>query len=420
MIKKYLLLKMEKYILPSGKVVRLHRIQALRDIPRHNVKKGDLGGLVANGFLLSHQHDCWIGGDAIVCGNNRSKSFIYTGFSLKPLIHENAYIGGSSVVNGAYIGGDTNIVGSASIFLGQINKQSFKLANSQSELTIKGDISLYSTNINAKGELSGNGSVHYSRMTGHVHLSTNQKLESIALLGRNTIDENATIGNYIELRGENFIHGNSHVPFNYKGTNISLQNEYVNQQGKYDSIQGSIPGAKLSAQKAVSASETISPNKQLNVTPVNIDHYVNILRHIEQEYESYTTDIVKLIKYPAMVDANVPEVRNFMVLLKAANRSVALSDVTLPIVIPQLEDAYCLAENVAQKIAATHLDEKQRSSLKTAKQLLKIACDDEANENEKKMSFKAGIKALDGIIIIPEKAMDNLKEKIGILELESY
>lgn len=44
----------------------LRRIRALVDIPRHGVKKGDLGGFVTWSANLSQQGDCWIGGDAQV------------------------------------------------------------------------------------------------------------------------------------------------------------------------------------------------------------------------------------------------------------------------------------------------------------------------------------------------------------------
>lgn len=44
----------------------LHRIRALRDIPRYGVKKGDLGGFVEKENNLSQESDCWIADDATV------------------------------------------------------------------------------------------------------------------------------------------------------------------------------------------------------------------------------------------------------------------------------------------------------------------------------------------------------------------
>lgn len=57
---------MKKYELTDIRNNNLYRIRALRDIPRHNVKIGDLGGWVETEGNLSQCGDCWIGGDAAV------------------------------------------------------------------------------------------------------------------------------------------------------------------------------------------------------------------------------------------------------------------------------------------------------------------------------------------------------------------
>ena len=46
----------------------LKRIRALRDIPRHSVKAGDLGGYVESEDNLSQEGDAWIYGEASVYG----------------------------------------------------------------------------------------------------------------------------------------------------------------------------------------------------------------------------------------------------------------------------------------------------------------------------------------------------------------
>lgn len=45
---------------------KVKRIVALRDIPRHNVEKGDLGGFLEKESNLNQEGDCWVGGNAIV------------------------------------------------------------------------------------------------------------------------------------------------------------------------------------------------------------------------------------------------------------------------------------------------------------------------------------------------------------------
>ncbi len=54
---------------PSGS--RLHRIRALRDIPEHGVKAGDLGGFVQSERNLSQTGAAWISGDAVAMGESR-------------------------------------------------------------------------------------------------------------------------------------------------------------------------------------------------------------------------------------------------------------------------------------------------------------------------------------------------------------
>lgn len=61
-----------KYTLVPGSEIStrngatLHRIRALRDIPLHGVKAGDLGGYVESESNLSCFGDCWIDGLACV------------------------------------------------------------------------------------------------------------------------------------------------------------------------------------------------------------------------------------------------------------------------------------------------------------------------------------------------------------------
>ncbi|AJD93271.1 hypothetical protein JMA_39530 (plasmid) [Jeotgalibacillus malaysiensis] len=49
----------------------LYQIEALVDIPRYNVKKGDRGGFIECEDNLSHQGDCWIGRDSYVFDESR-------------------------------------------------------------------------------------------------------------------------------------------------------------------------------------------------------------------------------------------------------------------------------------------------------------------------------------------------------------
>lgn len=54
----------------------LYQIQALRDIPEHGVRKGDMGGVIKDKFSLSQEGDAWVDETCLVTGNARVKSGI--------------------------------------------------------------------------------------------------------------------------------------------------------------------------------------------------------------------------------------------------------------------------------------------------------------------------------------------------------
>jgi carbonic anhydrase/acetyltransferase-like protein (isoleucine patch superfamily) len=82
--------------------VTLYRIRALRDIPAHGVKAGDLGGWIEGGHNLSQDGDAWVSGNAKVSGDAR--------------VCEDAWVSGNTCVYGdAVISGDAWLYGYAVI-----------------------------------------------------------------------------------------------------------------------------------------------------------------------------------------------------------------------------------------------------------------------------------------------------------------
>lgn len=122
MEKKYELTK-EKYYDSRVQAV-VYRIKALRDFG--NVKKGDLGGFVANENNLSHANTCWIYDNAIVCGESKvcegaevRGAAVVCGTSTiweSTRIFENAYVY-NSVIRGSKIHGNAS-VNNAEVFWG--------------------------------------------------------------------------------------------------------------------------------------------------------------------------------------------------------------------------------------------------------------------------------------------------------------
>lgn len=152
-----------------------------------------------------------------------------------------------------------------------------------------------------------------------------------------------------------------------------------------------------------------------------IQRYLDVINETLEEYESYTTDLIKLIKYPAMADASVIETQNLLVAIKRAKRAMNhIEEIeALKSASETLEQAFVTAENRAKAMAAEYLDDKKKGSLKKAGNLIAIACDDASTEQEKKSSVKATLSTLAGILDVSDTAIENLKMKVGILELEA-
>ena len=102
-MKKYELTN-ETKTLADGTV--LHRIRALRDIPRFGVKAGELGGFIEGENNLSQDGDAWVSGNAEVFGDAE--------------IYDNAKVSGDAGVSGnarvygnAWVSGDAWVYGDA-------------------------------------------------------------------------------------------------------------------------------------------------------------------------------------------------------------------------------------------------------------------------------------------------------------------
>ena len=86
--------------------ITLHRIRALRNIPRYGVKSGDLGGWIEAESNLSQDGDAWVSDDARVYGNAK--------------VYGNARVCGDAWVYGdawvfgnAWVSGDARVYGNA-------------------------------------------------------------------------------------------------------------------------------------------------------------------------------------------------------------------------------------------------------------------------------------------------------------------
>ncbi len=92
----------------------LHRIRALKDIPRYGIKKGQLGGWVQSEDNLAQRGDCWIGDEAMVYDN--AKVFGHASASNAARVYDCAQVyGHAKVCEFADISGDARVFGKACV-----------------------------------------------------------------------------------------------------------------------------------------------------------------------------------------------------------------------------------------------------------------------------------------------------------------
>lgn len=103
---------MKKYEF-TGKVkticgATLHRIRALRDIPKYGVKAGDLGGWIEKEDNLSQSGEAWVSGEACVTGDARVMGLA--------LVTDSACVTGSAwVTDEARVTGKALVTGEARV-----------------------------------------------------------------------------------------------------------------------------------------------------------------------------------------------------------------------------------------------------------------------------------------------------------------
>lgn len=496
---------------------KFYRIEAIRDIPRHNVKAGELGGLVSSALTLSQEGDCWIGkesvvqssskmeakgissvqGNALVSGKCHAKNSIITDDVI--IDAKSAYLKDSKVNdNATIIGDDVSIVDSYLVekskvkafnsenyaclsitnsYLGRalieaegeianvstrelfeasgsmkirFNKQDKILRNLSKPFRANGRIfidyfNLMGTTVELTGKVAlESGIVHDGNLkvadsslrnvhgSGIIEVTGGSKVYSSKLNGVNIIKDGVTIHSSSTLTGTNSISGTITLP---KFSRINNQNISMDKNGlieKHDSDPDQINEVQVKTKQLEAEHsrlqreiETLTKTLNANISSDaenidDIDIYKDIIRAVEADYEAYSTDVVKLIKYPAMVDSSVPETQELMLKLRSARRFIKVNNASLlEKSALELEQAFIRAENNAYKIAATFLSEKERAGLKRADKALAIALDENANEHERRAGYKSGMKSLEGVLPLSEQAVFALKEKIGLKEIEA-
>jgi carbonic anhydrase/acetyltransferase-like protein (isoleucine patch superfamily) len=401
----------------------LRRIRALVDIPRHGVKAGDIGGYVSDAHTLSQVGDCWIGGDAVVAGNARvignsivsEEAGILAESRIELVIGDNAKIDGCAFVHyrqefsepdyfiahinenahifgNAYIQNALYISGSVQIFDDARIENSKYIADSciirekaflRGDNSVTGTSEIFGTTTVAQGTIiAGNSKIGTSGKS--LYVPANKKLVSVTMGARDAV----TVPDLTAARRRN-INEIMHQ-FKKSGKNNTAHIEEL--------------------QKSIKAPSSLSSDDQTIS--------IQTLDEITTRIEIYQKDIVKIIKYPLMVDTTDPFTAKMMMLFNKAQRLRSFSDnKKFSDVVDALEEAFLAAEANALRLASTKLSEDEQKKTAKATDLLRIAMDNAASENEKQVAFKQGLKQLEGIILVPENAIETFRVNAGIAQL---
>ena len=108
----------EKYELTNETIMHLgvvlHRIRALRDIPKYNIKAGDLGGYIEKEDNLSQYGDAWVGDRALVFGDARVFGNAYVGNEVQVFGNVRVF-GNARVTDNARVSGNAWMFGNARV-----------------------------------------------------------------------------------------------------------------------------------------------------------------------------------------------------------------------------------------------------------------------------------------------------------------
>lgn len=363
---------------PKG--VKLHRIKALVDIPLHKVKAGDLGGYVQHKFNLSHNDESWVGGDAVIMGLATVKD--------NALVTDNASVYGKTASlfgtrftdydDIIYVEDFSQIRDTA--MADHLSGYAFKISGT----TVMRDNSYTSGKI-CNWDLSGNAKITtYFLDSGHGRIMSGN--DSLSMMEDSKKFSVITPGG-IQLRLEALQAGRD-VP---------------------DPWETSLHPVELLAIKT-------GYQQKPDLLPMDAE-ILRMVRHIESEYESYTHDIVNLIRYPLLADMDCEPTREFAILLRRVQRIIADGGVPDLDSVMLLESRFVEAEGNARKAGSARLPEEGRKALEKTSQLILVAEDEAATENEKQMAFKQVFKQLEGFVDVPDVAKEIFRVKIGLREL---
>jgi carbonic anhydrase/acetyltransferase-like protein (isoleucine patch superfamily) len=405
----------------SDKSARFYRLQATRDIPEHGVKAGDFGGYVTNKNILSQDGSCWIEGQAQAIGRVSIEDNVY--LADKAVVHaaDQGWNGYPVFIN---LSDDVKITGNATVYA-KLSKSDSDYYDNEKNIsgsvhifdeayintvsTIKDDVKIYGSAVIDHADYIDD----HSQIYGNAHIGPDCTIGDAKIFGNSVIQKGATV--YASS-----ISGHAVIP---EGRNVSCgeldegilapSKEFIERYDEEESDEYN-EDSKMVALMGDSSILAVP------IAEVLSEAIAEMYQEIHENIMSYQNDIVKIIKYPVMTDKTDSYTLKMMVALNAAKRLLkAPGSDEFKSAVQSLEEAFMEAESNARKIAASLLSETDKKKTAKAKDLLAIASNDASTEQEKKVAFVQGFKQLEGVIDVPDIAVDTFRLKIGLQELQA-
>ena len=168
MMKKYELTTERK----TADTYQVHRIRYMRDIPHAGIKAGMMGGFLENEENLSHEDDCVVLDEAVVCGGAKVLDYAVVSDSAlitnKSIVKNQASVSGTSVVRKSKVFVNARIEGKSII---QEDSRIYGNAH-VSDTKTKGEVSIFdnavvlSTVLDGLIDVKGSAEVRHSRIQG--------------------------------------------------------------------------------------------------------------------------------------------------------------------------------------------------------------------------------------------------------------
>lgn len=428
---KYRLRESESaYVARDGKVPFssvMYRIEALVDIPRYGVKAGDLGGLVSSSSILSHQGDCWIGENAKVYGQIKvSGNALVTGEAKIAALHTM----GKVMLE---ISGHAIIRGNAMI----VQKTILDLSKPPSVIgdtaEIYGNAEILSPNV-----IAGNSRIYgYARLAehcsvlGNAWIGGNANVQSFCLIeGNSRVFQDANISKGAELGGDTIIAGETQIAENARVFNRIFPKYPDSPIREVFAEDPDAPYANKPDRSTYPLNYS-GPIRQVEGTVLNTDTYApavssksgiyaELMAEIKGKVEEYHNDVINLIRYPVMSDMTNDFTRSMVTAMRQAERAEKAGDASeFKDAVLAFEEKFLSAESNARRIASTLFTDDEKKRTETAKQMFALAVNEGSPESEKKIALRRGFKELEGILDVPETAVNAIVAKAGLLELEA-